>query len=75
MDLRTADSSHATLVNVTSFQDGNFVRVVPMQPDDSYLVHKLEGVATVGDVMPPTGMLPAADIATIRQWIMDGAER
>ncbi len=75
MDLRTADSSHATLVNVTSFQDGNFVRVVPMQPDDSYLVHKLEGVATVGGVMPPTGMLPAADIATIRQWIMDGAER
>ena len=75
MDLRTADSSLATLVNVTSVQDGNFLRVVPFQPDDSYLVHKLEGRATVGGVMPPTGMLQAADIALIRQWITDGAER
>ncbi len=75
MDLSTADSSHATLVDVTSAQDGNFVRVVPFQPDDSYLVHKLEGNATVGGFMPPTGMLLPADIATIRQWITDGAER
>ena len=75
MDLRNADAAFATLVDVTSFQDGNFIRVVPFQPDDSYLVHKLEGNATVGGFMPPTGMLPAADIALILQWITDGAER
>lgn len=75
MDLRNADASFATLVDVTSFQDGNFVRVVPFQPANSYLVHKLQGVATVGGFMPPTGMLPAADIAMIEQWITDGAER
>ncbi len=75
MDLRNADASFATLVNVTSVQDGNFVRVVPFEPDNSYLVHKLEGTATVGGVMPPTGMLQPADIALIRQWITDGADR
>jgi hypothetical protein len=77
MDLRNADASFSTLVDVTSFQDGNFVRVVPGQPNDSYLVHKLEGSATVGGIMPPAPALPlnAAEIAAIRQWITDGALR
>jgi len=77
MDLRNADAAFGTLVNVTSAQDGNFVRVVPGQPDNSYLVHKIEGVATVGGVMPPppAATLGAAEIAAIRQWIMDGAVR
>jgi hypothetical protein len=75
MDLRNADASFNTLVNVTSAQDGNFVRVVPMQPANSYLVHKLQGVATVGGFMPPTGMLTPAEIATVEQWITDGALR
>jgi len=75
MDLRDADASLATLFNVTSFQDSNFTRVIPFQPDNSYLVHKLEASATVGGVMPPTGMLGAAEIAAIRQWITDGALR
>ncbi|MBT8068646.1 MAG: Ig-like domain-containing protein [Gammaproteobacteria bacterium] len=77
MDLRNADAAFNTLVNVTSAQDGNFVRVVPTQPDDSYLVHKVEGVATVGGIMPPPPAAPlsAAEIAAIRQWITDGALR
>ena len=75
MDLRTADAAFNTLVNVTSVQDVAFVRVVPMQAANSYLVHKLQGVATVGGVMPPTGMLSAAEIAAVEQWIADGALR
>ena len=51
------------------------MRVVPGQPNNSYLVHKLEGTATVGGFMPPTGMLGAAEIAAVRQWITDGALR
>ena len=75
MDLTNADAAFMTLVNVQSFQDGNFVRVVPDQPDNSYLVHKLEGSATVGGVMPPTGMLGAAEITAVRDWIAAGALR
>jgi len=77
LDLRNADASFATLVNQQAFQDNAFVRVVPFQPANSYLVHKVQGVATVGDVMPPppNNVLPAADIAMIEQWITDGATR
>jgi len=77
MDLRNADAAFNTLVNVTSAQDTDFVRVVPTEPDNSYLVHKVEGVATVGTIMPPPPAAPlgAAEIAAIRQWIMDGALR
>ncbi|MGB5257190.1 MAG: Ig-like domain-containing protein [Woeseiaceae bacterium] len=75
MDLRNADAAFNTLVNIASVQDGAVVRVLPGQPDNSYLVHKIEGVAPVGGIMPPTGMLPAAEIAAIRQWITDGALR
>jgi hypothetical protein len=77
MDLRNADAAFNTLVNVTSAQDGNFTRVVPTQPANSYLVHKLQGVATVGGVMPPppAGMLSAAEIAAVEQWITAGALR
>jgi hypothetical protein len=73
MDLRNETSSLATLANVTSAQDSNFTRVIPGDPANSYVVHKLQGVATVGGSMPPTGMLPAAEIAAIEQWITDGA--
>ena len=75
MDLRNADAAFNTLVNIASVQDGTMVRVLPGQPDNSYVVHKLEGVAAVGGIMPPTGMLPAAEITAIRQWITDGALR
>jgi hypothetical protein len=73
MDLRDATSSLATLVNVTSAQDSNFTRVIPGDAANSYLVHKLQGIATVGGQMPPTGMLPAAEISAIEQWIDAGA--
>lgn len=78
MDLSDADASYDALVGpggagVPSIQQPTIMRVLPGDPDNSYLVHKLEANGTT--VMPPSGMLPAATIAEIRQWITDGAQR
>ncbi|NNC76519.1 MAG: hypothetical protein HKN77_01070, partial [Woeseiaceae bacterium] len=80
MDLSTADASYDALLGpagagVPSIQQPTIMRVMPNDPDNSYLIQKLEGTAATGNVMPPTGALDAADIAEIRQWIMDGALR
>ena len=69
----TDGNSFANLVNVPSTQNINFDLVEPGQPDNSYLIDKLEDTASAGNVMPPTGMLPQADIDFVRQWISDGA--
>ncbi|MDH5455223.1 MAG: Ig-like domain-containing protein, partial [Gammaproteobacteria bacterium] len=66
-------SSHMMLVGVASSQEPGIQRVVPNDPANSYLIHKLEGTAATGGQMPPAGALDATDIATIRQWISDGA--
>ncbi len=66
-------NSYTMLVGVQSSQDPGFMRVEPGDPDNSYLVQKLEGTASGGGPMPPNGALPQADIDTIRQWISDGA--
>jgi len=68
-----AANSFAMLVGIASDQVGGIQRVNPGNPDNSYLIQKLEGNASVGGVMPPSGMLPQADIDTIRQWITAGA--
>lgn len=70
LNLETANS-HAQLVNVASTGSA-LDRVEPGFPDDSYLIHKLEGTGGVA-IMPPSGALEQADIDTIRQWIQDGA--
>ena len=70
LNLQSANS-HAQLVNVASTGSA-LDRVEPGFPDDSYLIHKLEGTGGVA-IMPPAGALDQADIDTIRQWIQDGA--
>ena len=66
--------SHAMLVNVPSVEVPAILRVAPGNPDDSYLVQKIEGTAAVGGRMPLGGEPLSADtIAAIRQWITDGA--
>ena len=70
------DSANAfnDLVNVPSQEVGSLLRVEPFNPDDSYLVRKVEGTASVGGRMPLGGPpLPAEDITLIRDWILDGA--
>jgi hypothetical protein len=66
--------SHAMLVNVPSAEVPSLLRVDPGNPDDSYLIQKLEGTATVGARMPLGGpFLSDDEMAAIRQWIADGA--
>lgn len=66
--------SFSMLVNVPSDEAPNTLRVAPGDPDNSYLIHKLEGTAAVGGRMPLNGpQLPQADIDVIRQWITAGA--
>jgi mono/diheme cytochrome c family protein len=47
--------------------------VEPGSPENSLLLHKMEGTQDIGDIMPPGGLLPADQVALIRQWIEAGA--
>jgi hypothetical protein len=69
-----AANSYALLVNVASVEVPALLRVNPGNPDQSYLVHKVEGTATVGGRMPLGGApLPQDRIDLIRAWIAAGA--
>ncbi len=68
-----AANSYTMLVGVQSGQDAAFLRVLAGDPDNSYLIQKLEGTASGGGTMPPSGALPQSSIDMIRQWITDGA--
>jgi methionine-rich copper-binding protein CopC len=70
-----ATNSYTLLVGVPSTEVPAIERVKPGDPDNSYLIQKLEGHAAVGAQMPFGGPPLSADtIATIRQWIADGAQ-
>ncbi len=78
LDLSDADTSHANLVGVSTTQLGGAgIRVVAGDPDNSYLIQKLENAAGIEGVRMPLGAPPLAqsDIDEIRQWITDGALR
>jgi hypothetical protein len=73
------------LVNVQTVHGGQFFRVVPSDPDHSWLLLKVSDKASSAgcmgsfcnaQVMPPTGQvtLSATDLSTIRKWIQDGAQ-
>lgn len=66
-------NSYAMLVGIQSGQDAGLQRVEAGDPDNSYLVQKLEGTASSGQQMPPGAALPQSEIDVIRQWITDGA--
>ncbi|HEX6999031.1 MAG TPA: hypothetical protein VF322_12890 [Gammaproteobacteria bacterium] len=69
-------NSYGLLVGVPSSEQGHLLRVDPGNPDQSYLIQKLEGTAAVGGRMPLGGApLAQADIDVIRQWILEGAQR
>ena len=71
-----AANSYNLLVGVPSTEVPSILRVKPGDPDNSYIIQKLEGHAAVGARMPLGGpYLPATTIAMIAQWITDGAQR
>jgi hypothetical protein len=73
----------ARLVNVQAARGGQFRRIVPNAPEQSWLYLKVAGLAaTAGcvgtcntQVMPPAGQvtLTQAQLGIIRQWIASGA--
>jgi hypothetical protein len=72
----TPGVAYANLVNVASRGKPGAIRVIPGDPANSYLVHKLEGrPAIVGERMPRgTGpFLTEGQMAVIRRWIELGA--
>lgn len=68
-------NSYALLVNVASAEVPSLLRVNPGNPDQSYLVQKIQGNAAVGARMPANGppFLSQAQIDLVRAWISAGA--
>lgn len=80
-DFRTVESTYATMLwHGTVKPDPDTVRnlryrVVPFEPDSSWLWERLTTNDTVNlGRMPSNGLrLPAADLANVRKWIENGA--
>ncbi len=73
----SAGQAYDALVGVVSGERPNLLRVDPGNPDQSYLVMKIEGAAGIAGQRMPLGRTPLSSdqIATVRQWISDGAPR
>lgn len=74
----SSGQAYASIVNVASQEAPALKRVLPLLPDSSYLVHKIQG--TQGTVGGSGGRMPLGgaplgenEIATIRAWITAGA--
>jgi len=62
------------LVGVASFEVPELSRVAPGDPDNSYLVQKIEGTQAIGGQMPLGGPPLSQELMDlVRQWISDGA--
>lgn len=75
MDLGSP-AAHAQLVNVRSNVRPELIRVIPGDPENSYLIHKLEGRSGItGLRMPRSGppYLTDGQILVIKRWIQIGA--
>jgi hypothetical protein len=71
----TDGNSYALLVGVASREKPAIQRVAPGDPDNSYLVQKLEGAPGISGVRMPFQNTPLTDgqIRVIRRWIELGA--
>jgi hypothetical protein len=69
--------SYAALVGRASVAKAGATLVAPGDPDNSYLIHKVEGAPTIVGVRMPRGagpFLSAGQISIIRRWIQLGAK-
>ena len=75
MGLSLVAPIHAAVVDVRSTEMPERLRVVPGDPEASYLFEKISSDhPAVGMRMPPGQPLPADIIQAVRRWILDGAE-
>jgi len=76
LDLAGA-GAHAQLVNAASNGKPGAVRVIPGDPENSYLIHKLEGRSTINGLRMPRGttgpFLTDGQMRVIKRWIELGA--
>jgi hypothetical protein len=73
-NLTTASSTYAATVNAASLEQSALVRIRPFDPDNSYLVRKIEGDPSItGSRMPLGGQLTQIQIDQIRAWAAAGA--
>jgi hypothetical protein len=72
-----AAHSYGLLVGIPSAEQPSVLRVAAGNPNNSYLVRKLEGGPGISGGQMPLGgpALPQSTINVIRQWITDGAPR
>jgi mono/diheme cytochrome c family protein len=65
--------SAVNLIGVPVPRNSTLIRVIPGNPDESFLIQKLEGrQGLLGDRMPANGLyLPQATINVIRLWIQN----
>ena len=72
----TAGNSYSRLVSVASVERPSVLRVAPGDPDNSYIVHKLEGRSDIVGLRMPRGTGPYltdGQMLVIRRWIAEGA--
>src|SRR5262245_32681444 len=71
------DVAYDSIVNVASNRKAGAIRIVPGNPDASYLVQTVEGAAGIVGVRMPQGgpYLSDGQITILRRWIQLGAPR
>jgi hypothetical protein len=71
------DVAYDNIVRVASNRKAGAVRIVPGDPDNSYLVQKIEGAPGIAGVRMPFGgpYLSDGQILILRRWIQIGAPR
>ena len=74
MDLRPG-AAYNSLVGVTSPAKAGAVRVIPGDPENSYIIQKLEGRADIVGTRMPRGnsFLTEGQLLVIKRWIQLGA--
>jgi hypothetical protein len=74
-NLGTAKYSYANLVNIPANADSTYVRVLPGDPVNSYLLMKLRGDPRIHGSQMPLGDPPldAATLNVITLWVAQGA--
>ena len=72
----TAGQTYASIVGTASLQQATLLRIKPGDPDNSYLVRKVQGTAGAPNPSQmPFGLppLPQAQIDALRAWVTAGA--
>jgi hypothetical protein len=71
----SSEVAYNNLVNAASQFRAGAIHIIPTDPENSYLIHKLEGRSTIAGVRMPTTppYLTSGQTLVIRRWIQLGA--